>query len=271
MKNTRHLVTGLTAVAALAFSTGALAEGPDGEKTDHEGVVGHFGVGYMGMMSAKLYAPFHKGPGPGENKMVLVDTLSVPAAGARYWLDPMLGVEFGIGLNLSGGSVTDKEVPFGTTDDKVEKEFDITDSSWALALRAGVPLSLYSGKHYSFQVVPAIYYTLASATHRASEPTNEEPWRVQDQTVSTWTLGIGAEAGAEIQFGFMGIPELSVQGGLGLQFDYSHAATSLKPNPLTEGGEAAYLPTGQVWGLHTFADGAPWDIFTGTVRALYYF
>lgn len=270
MKNTRHLVTGLTALAALAFSTGALADGPDGEKTDHEGVVGHFGVGYMGMMSAPIYMPDHDGTGAGTNTMKLKDTLSVPAAGVRYWLDPMLGVEFGIGLNLSGGSVTDEVSATGKAEDKGEQTFDLTESTWALALRAGVPLSLYSGKHYSFQVVPAIYYSLASYTARAPIPTLDEPWRVQDQVLSTWTLGIGAEAGAEIQFGFMGIPELSVQGGLGLQFNYSHSAQTFKPNPVDD-AEKVYLASGQVWSINTFADGEPWDIFTGTVRALYYF
>ena len=74
-------------------------------------------------------------------------------------------------------------------------------------------------------------------------------------------------AGAEIYFGFMNIPELSVQAGVG--FNFSKASSSTGIDPQTDPVEA--LPTADYHEFSTNLEGEPWDIFTGSLRALYYF
>jgi len=80
----------------------------------------------------------------------------------------------------------------------------------------------------------------------------------------------GAKAGAEIHFGFIDIPELSLQGSVGLlvrhesrSVDTTVAVAAAPPTTATVEQSSTFFGTG--------VDGEPWDVFTGSIAAIYYF
>ena len=78
-----------------------------------------------------------------------------------------------------------------------------------------------------------------------------------------WTMiCIGARVGAEIQFGFIGIPQLALQGTVGVHLTYEGSSISLPNN--TE-------LSAHRFGFGTTVQGKPWDIFTSNISAIYYF
>jgi hypothetical protein len=202
---------------------------------DHDLMVGHFGVGYMGLRSIGVNVT-----GGGA-----VTTVDAPVIGARYWLDPMIGIDAGLGLNFTGRSIANN--PGGTTDLQGYSVF---------ILHGGVPLALAGSKHFSFQVVPELNLGLSSSTQITPGAPNVD--------LNGFHFDLGARAGTEIQFGFIGIPELSLQAGIGLAFSYDRIKATTKTTPETS---AAYHQTA----LGTSVGDNPWNIFTGNIAALYYF
>ncbi|MEO8903208.1 MAG: hypothetical protein ABI488_13850, partial [Polyangiaceae bacterium] len=92
---------------------------PAADSADHASVVGHFAVGYLGRrgMVTDIGMP----------EPVSVDA---PVIGARYWLDPMIGIDAGLGMLLSAGS---NKVGNASTDSQGYTVF---------ILHGGVPLAL---------------------------------------------------------------------------------------------------------------------------------
>ena len=199
--------------------------------TDHGSVIGRFGIGYMGRRSIVIDPD-------GPNGAPL--TVDAPIIGMRYWLDPMLGIDAGLGLLFSGGS--DKTA--GVSTDR--------QGYTVFMLHGGVPLALAGSKHFSFQVVPELNLGLASSKRGAAGP-----------DLSGFHLDVGARAGSEIQFGFIGIPELSLQAGVGLALSYDRSkASAVGMNPEHVVSETR---------LGTSVGDNPWNIFTANIAALYYF
>jgi opacity protein-like surface antigen len=207
---------------------------PAAEATDHALVVRHFGIGYMGRRSINI------DPNPGGAPI----TVDAPIIGVRYWLDPMIGIDAGIGILFSGGSTT---VGDTSTDRQGYTVF---------MLHGGVPLALASSKHFSFQVIPELNFGVAgSKTVPAAGGEGAD--------LSGIHFDIGARAGGEIQFGFIGIPELSLQAGVGLALSYDRSK-------ITPPGGAAATSVNQT-SLGTSVGNNPWNIFTSNIAALYYF
>ncbi|HYP75995.1 MAG TPA: hypothetical protein VER12_08575 [Polyangiaceae bacterium] len=201
------------------------------ESTDHALVVRHFGIGYMGRRTITINPA-----GP--------TTVDAPIIGVRYWLDPMIGIDAGVGLLFSGGSTT-----LGDT------STDLQGYS-VFMLHGGVPLALAGSKHFSFQVIPELNFGIAgSKTAPAMGGASNDLTGIH--------FDIGARAGGEIQFGFIGIPELSLQAGVGLAFNYDHS----KSTPAGGGASASRNTTS----LGTSVGNNPWNIFTSNIAALYYF
>jgi hypothetical protein len=208
---------------------------------DHQFVVEKVGVGFMGIQTIAIFN-FASGEFEG---------IEAPTIGARYWFDSTLAVEAGLGLNIGGFSAkANKDDP---------KDF-LSTTQTGIAFRVGVPISLYDSQHYSFQIIPD--FRFAYGKESSEDPSAET---VVNVSTTTTTWGVGASAGAEIYFGFMDIPELSVQAGVG--FDFSHSSASVATDPR----EGAPDPSASLYQFATNLDGAPWNIFTGSVRALYYF
>lgn len=206
--------------------------------TDHSLVVGHLGVGHFGILSIP-YATSLEADGTGQ--------LSAPTIGARYWLDERMAIEGALGIGYDSGSVTTKTGNMST---------ETTEPSiFGLALHAGLPLVFATSSHFAFELIPELNFGFATGG-------TELPGGA-DVDLSGIMLQLGARVGAEIQFGFIDIPQLALQATVGLHMTYSGvsasndmANTSISRSDFTFG---------------TTLQNTPWDIFRGNVAAIYYF
>ena len=201
---------------------------------DHASVVGHLGVGFFGVSGL----PYLAGTGPGD--LANPATLSAPTIGARYWLDERIGIEAALGFGFITGGSTAR-----TGNTSVETN---DPSLFGMALHGGLPLVFASGSHYAFQLVPELNFGFATGSRG-------------DADISGVLLQLGARAGAEIQFGFIGIPQLALQGTVGVHMTYEGRSYSLNNSELST----------HTFGFGTTVQGEPWDIFTGNIAAIYYF
>ncbi|MBM4364460.1 MAG: hypothetical protein FJ104_17410 [Deltaproteobacteria bacterium] len=217
-----------------ASSGGTPTAAPGG--ADHNQFVGTFAVGYLGYRTMQVGS---QGGPAGVN---------APVVGIRYWLDEMMGIDAGLGFAMTSGS-QEASAPGAPT---VKTE---DPSTTTFILHAGLPLALANSGHFSFQVVPEANIGFASY--------KQERTGAQEITGSGFHLDIGARAGAEVHFGFIGIPQLSLQGSIGLAL----ASDSWS----TEDKETQDKVEGSRFGLATAEGPSPWYIFTNNIAALYYF
>jgi hypothetical protein len=182
--------------------------------------------------------------GGGAGNIVASGTVAAPVIGARYWISELIGIDAGIGLGIYtlGGSQPAAAGPVNRP------------SYNAFVLHGGVPLALASSGHFAFEVIPEMNIGFSNW----SQDVQNNP----SLSGSGFHFDIGARAGAEIQFGFIGIPKLALQGTIGLKF----LTESTKFDP-GQGGAFKQSQTG----IATTVNGNPWDIFTGNIAALYYF
>lgn len=204
-------------------------------QTDHARVVGSFGVGYMGYRQMLIGTAAGGGTG--------VAVVTAPVIGARLWFSHMVGLDLGLGLSAI---------------DAVSQTQDGTESDdpgpFTAILHAGLPLALSVHQHFTFQVVPEINLGVAGNTI-------DGVGGADDQVSRGVHFDVGARVGAEIQFGFIDIPQLSLQSGVGLALSYD--STTYEDGSGT--GESAVMSFG------TGVGDNPWNIFTANVAALYYF
>ncbi len=194
--------------------------------SDHDAVVGRLAVGYLG----------RAGVGVGNA------VIPAPVVGVRYWLSDLLGIDAGIGFGFGSES---QENAMGMEVDG--------PSTHAFILHGGVPLSLASAGHFSFQIVPELNVGFGGTSQ--GEGMNEVK-------TSGFHLDVGARAGAEIHFGFMDVPQLSLQGGVGVRLQMNSTSGEMGGNDTGSSSATSFSTT---------VNGNPWDIFTGNIAALYYF
>jgi len=203
--------------------------------TDHDMWVGHVGVGWFGSTTVPIGSgccggfPLPAGGG-----------LSTPAVGIRYWATPMIGIDVGLGLAMSSGSTTNAA---NVTVDKT--------SGTAFLLHGGVPIALGGSNHFSFQITPELDVGFGSGTIHAAMNTDQ----------SGFLLQVGARAGAEIYFGFIGLPALALDGSVGVFLTSASGKNTLAG--ATTKDSTFFLGTSNVTN--------PWDIFRQDVAARYYF
>lgn len=208
--------------------------GPD----DHTRVIGRLAVGYMGATQVPIGSLTGGGFG--------VDTMTAPALGIRYWLAELVGLDIGLGLSFLGGNVQSGADSFPA------------DSAFAMLIHGGVPLAIYHQEHYKFLIIPEV--NLGFSTGTAYGPSQDF-----DRGRNGFIFQLGGRLGTEIHFGFMDIPQLSLQASVGLYFSYASVGV---------GGDRARTAdaVGQnSYSLATTVMGQPWDIFLGSITALYYF
>lgn len=207
--------------------------------SDHDMWVGHVGVGWFGSTRVPIGSgccaafPLPAGAGAG--------SLSTPAVGIRYWATPMIGIDVGLGLGLSSGSTTNA---MNVSADK--------NSQTAFLLHAGVPIAIAGSNHFSFQITPELDVGFGSGTIH-NPPANTDQ--------SGFLLQAGARAGAEIYFGFIGLPALALDGSVGLFL--TSASGKNTAAGVTTKDSIFFLGTSNVTN--------PWDIFRQDVAARYYF
>ena len=228
----------------MALPNATNANPPPAGNSEHDDMVGHLAVGFLGRASI----PY------GVDAAGTSATAPVPVVGVRYWVDPLIGLDLGAGLWIGGRSTDTTTPPAGNT-------VSVSGPKpFAMVLHAGVPLALASSKHFAFEIIPEANFGFAKVTQDAVNGGND----ITKQSGTHFDLG--ARAGAEIHFGFIGIPQLSLVGAVGLRFQYD--SLSRETNPV--GGAGVTKISSSVWDLSTTLNGNPWDIFTGNISALFY-
>ncbi len=232
---------------AVASEVEADAEEDDG-KTDHDQWVGHIGVGWFGISNVPIASGTPAGDGddpvvnPGAPEFI-----PTPAIGIRYWFSSLMGLDLGLGMSVSTGSVS-------TTTYAADKA-TIT----SLFFHLGVPLSIVEGEHVSLQIAPETNFGYAySEVEPSYQPGVEPPPPAQ---LSGSRFDVGVRVGGEVYWGFIGLPELALEGSVGVYL--THQATDI-----TVGGAHASQDN-LVFTTSEYQ--SPWDLFTQHVRARYYF
>lgn len=227
---TSVFVVALLFVTLPAFGqTTEAAEAPTG--SDHARFVRTFAIGYLGSSGLTSINP-PPNPDP-------VD-INVPIIGVRYWLSHRMGLDAGIGLATGGTTVTTGETEAEDPD------------PFAMAFKVGVPFALLDVRHFVFEVIPEANFGFSSNTFD----------QMQDVDVDTIHFDLGVRAGAEIHFGFIDIPQLALQAGIGVRFTHDSGSAEIDDD------EVASYSTNR---FGTTVGDSPWALFTGNIAALYYF
>src|SRR4051812_3866995 len=218
--------------------------------SDHDQMVGRLAVGYFGIANVGAGANIAGGP----NDTPYAITGLAPVVGVRYWISPLLGLDVGLGLSLIGGSL--KAGDAGTRVDRT--------SFTGFLIHGGVPLALASTGSFAFEVIPEANIGIG---HAGADPNGPA---AGDVSASGFHFDVGARVGAEISFGFIKLPQLSLVGSVGVRFDTDSGKTNDTQVP---GGGGA--PVGKSSStrseFHTTVGPNPWAIFTNQIAALYYF
>lgn len=210
---------------------------------DHMRVVGNMGVGFMGMTLVPVGSP---------GTPVTMDTVSAPALGIRYWLGELIGLDVGIGLGYIGGTTT------ASRGMGADPSSFPDNNAFAMAFHVGVPLVLFHAEHYKFLIVPEVNLGFSTGTAFGGASTD-------DQGRNGIVFQLGGRVGTEIHFGFMDIPQLSLQASVGLFFEYRSAGLGDSESGTQLGGSRNVISLG------TTVEGEPWDILLGALSALFYF
>ncbi|HQP37551.1 MAG TPA: hypothetical protein PLI95_20340 [Polyangiaceae bacterium] len=241
--------------------------------SDHALLVGAFGVGYLGAGDVPFPTNAATSTAGGIASMTATgSTLSAPVVGMRYWLSDLIGLDVGVGFLSYGGSVK-RHVGDLTNIVQADIKSDKVSQMGAV-LHAGVPLALHAEKHWVFQVVPELNVGFSSGTQKAEQvyiPPGGTAIYPNDIKLSGMLFDFGVRAGTEIHFGFIGVPNLSLQAGIGLMMQYRkfQAKGGGNPDPAASTPDTTYAESSMTIG--TSVQDSPWAIFTKNVAALYYF
>jgi hypothetical protein len=218
--------------------------------SDHAQMVGRLAVGYFGITNTGAAANVG-GTGPNDSPYAIIG--QAPVVGVRYWLDPMIGIDAGIGMSMIGGTIDDGDP---MTPDYKRGSFT------GFLIHGGVPLALASADHFTFEVIPEINLGFAGG----SEDTNGAgAGKIE---YSGFHFDLGARVGAEIHFGFIKLPQLSLVASVGLRYDNDSGKTE---NSQVPAGTATVKQSSSRSEFHTTVGSNPWAIFTDNIAALYYF
>lgn len=259
MALTKTVVRGAVALA-LALPLAAVAAPAGGTDADH---FGRIGIGFYGIPGIPIATATHGGTGaaPTINNPGQDNPVNAPAIGVRYWF-PMsgaikaVGVDVAVGLGFSGGGDTTTVTSVGGVTTTV-KQSDPSRNAWMVHL--GVPIAIASFQNAVFEVIPEFNYGASSGTIKdnTAAPVGGRP----DLKLSGSRLDIGVRGGFEVFFGFMGLPQLSLEGTVGLAYSSQQAKVEM-------GNQSWKVSTSSFGTAH---NNDPWDIFRTTVAARYYF
>ncbi len=231
---------------AAAEAAAAAAKPVETKADDHDAAVGKVGVGFFGTSSVPIAVatPGGTGDSPSVNPAGST-TVTVPAIGIRYWLSKAMALDVGMGAWVSSGS--DASTTSASEDPTVS----------ALLFHVGVPISLASSKHISLQLTPEVDFGYAWADQEPSVQADPPP----PASLSGFRFDLGARIGAEVHWGFAGLPELSLEGSVGLRLSAQGTDATVENAHASESNLV----------FATAEYSSPWDIFTQHVRARYYF
>lgn len=234
-----HFAALSTALFAVTTSGASLAQdavtttttvGP----TDHSRFVGDFAIGFMGIQTITIASD----PVGGTAQV------AAPVIGLRYWLDEGMGIDAGIGFSFASASATTEA---GDTTTDVDNPQPV-----AFILHGGVPFALADSQYFVFELIPELNVGFAGNTINDG-----------DLALRGFRLDIGARAGAEVHFGFIDLPQLSLQAGIGVNLAYQSTSAT------NEDADTSLSTSSTTFATNLGND--PWDIFTSSITALYYF
>jgi hypothetical protein len=203
-----------------------------------EAVIGRLGVGWLGTVDV----PVGPAANAGAASMAPIPT---PVVGVRYWINSVIGLDAGLGF-FTTSSATRTETGTTTTVEGPTRT--------SVVLRAGVPITLADVGNFAFNVIPEINVGIGTGGIKG-------PMGGPTTDLSGFLLEGGLRAGAEIFFGFIGIPQLSLEGSVG-------AFLSSATGKMSAGGGSTRFSS---FVLSTSSVAQPWDIFRKDVAARYYF
>jgi hypothetical protein len=213
--------------APSSFSSEAAPSGG----SDHEAMVGNLGFGYFGMSSVPI----------GSFDQPQRNTIPAWTLGVRYWVSELVGIDAGLGLGLvSRSHDPDANGPAG----------DGTD--FGFTLHGGVPLALAYSQHFVLELIPEINFGVGTGDYKDQQNNNID--------LSGILFEFGGRVGGEIHFGFIDIPQLALQGTLGLHFRYESRTVSV--------GNAD--ATREVIRFGTPVGNHPWEFFSTSIGIVYY-
>ena len=224
-------------------------------ESDRSRWIGRVGIGFYGLhaiplpqASAHLVDPTDPNSPFQLNVDDISRTIAAPAIGIRYWFSSDVGLDVAIGFRTHGG--TDRSVdPNGTRQSDLE-------SQTAFLVHGGLPIVL--GKHVSVQLTPELNLGFSNGKWRPAPTGGHLPPTVDE---SGFLLQAGARIGAEVFFGFIGMPEISLDASLGGHLQTRNASVSAGNAEMTRSET----------GFSTNAFNSPWDFFTSSLAARYYF
>ncbi len=232
------------------------------EPSDHDGHDGSVGLGFLG---ARVVASTQPGGPPAvvitpEGDAVLTvepDEMVVPVFGVRYWFNTTIGVDLGFGFGVEGGSTT-QEIPNPDPARHTTLEGS-TPSTAAVVGHLAAPISVYSRSHFNVLLIPELQvgYTSGSIEDFEQSTTGE----ALDLNFSGLMVGFGGRVGLETSFGFIELPELSLQVSWGLRFETRRHKGKI--------GDAEMKVTDNRFGTSWYDE--PWDALAGAVGVFYYF
>lgn len=237
---------------ATATSTGGSITDTSGA-SDHAAVVGHLGLRYFG--SADMPALSFTG-----GMATQGGTQAIHTVGGRYWLNGALALEGGLGIGFSSGSNTRTVQSGGNT---MQQSSD-NPNFFGLGLQLGLPIMVAEAKHLVIHLDPYLYFRYGT-----SGITTGSGMSTTDNTLSAVQFGLGANAVAELQFGFIGLPQLGLQAQFGFGLAYnsnSFKSVVLSTNDtttITSSGFGIGTTVGPNYGLD--------QIISGSISAVWYF
>jgi len=216
--------------------TSDIDSGTSSSGSDHDSVVGSFGIGFFGISEIPVYWYPISTP--------IEDSIPVPTLGVRYWLSSLLGIEAALGIGWSSYSA----------EDEIGTEIDMP-SFFGFALHGGLPLALAHAGHFTFEVIPDINFGVSTGSEE-----NISTGSPEDIDSSGILFQIGGRLGAELQFGFVGVPQLSLLTTFGAHFSYESRSASVQGGDRSEDR------------LHfgTTIGSEPWRSFMGSINLIYY-
>lgn len=223
--------------------------------TDHQLVVGTFGLGYVGSHRVPLPSavPVGRGDQAGmiPNDKLVLQQMLVPMVGMRRWFSKRTAFDAAVGVSVSGGS---RGAEYGDTTAALNKS-----TLFALSVQAGVPITIADTRHMAFMLIPQVTLGFATSDVAAEFLENAPP----SAKLRGGAFDAGVRAGAELHFGFIGLPRLSLQAGVGLFLHTEWSSASVSNQSLKD----------TTVSLGFGSTGNPWDIFSGAanVSARYYF
>jgi hypothetical protein len=235
-------IRALAAVLGMALAAPAAAQArgapppPPREETDGEKAVGKWGLAFFGVQTLS-FGTFNTAP----------NTVDVYTIGVRRWMQPSPGSTkiwgFDAGLGLVTGNRTHEAPVAGAP-------VTYKASALGLSLHLGLPVALARGRHITFLALPEGNVLYATGGNDYPGPGRTQ-WK-------GYGFDVGARAGFELFFGFLGMPQFALEGTVGVALHYS-AATGKLGNAETKDSS---------W---TFGTDKPLGFVTGNIAAIYYY